>query len=581
MINKFEKYLVNKNDSIKKVLELFQYTSENSLPTGIAVVVGDNMNVIGAISEGDVRRAIISGSSINEQISNHYQSNPICLSHRLSYKEILVSLPEELSKRKRKSKKFLNNIIIVNDSGEFIKVISYNELWEQKVATHRHVVVLGLGYVGLTLGLVLSDEGFLVTGVDLDSDKITKLKNKESYVFENGLPELLREQSGRNFIPSLKIPEDGDVYVISVGTPVAKQKNNKYPKPILNYIKSLSKELGKKLKPGNLVILRSTVPTGTTRNIVIPLLEEYSGLKCGHDFHLSFAPERTAEGKALKELRELPQIIGGVNEDSVEATAALFRELTPTIVKVSSIEAAEMVKLINNSFRDIVFSYSNYVTKIASQYNLDIVEIIKAANQGYPRDPVPLPSPGVGGPCLTKDPYIFSTITNTDSNSEISLFEYGRMVNESMHKYIVDRVISEVGKLGKDITETKIFVCGLAFKGKPETGDVRNSSAVEIYHLLKYETKNILGHDPIASAQEIKDVGVTSVEFQEGIKNSDVVLFLNNNEYYEKLDMYDVVRKMGKNPIIVDGWKIFRAEDILNAKPSVYMDLSQIKKSII
>ena len=126
-----------------------------------------------------------------------------------------------------------------------------------------------------------------------------------------------------------------------------------------------------------------------------------------------------------------------------------------------------------------------------------------------------------------------------------------------------------------------IFVCGLAFKGKPETGDVRNSSAVEIYHLLKYETKNILGHDPIASAQEIKDVGVTSVEFQEGIKNSDVVLFLNNNEYYEKLDMYDVVRKMGKNPIIVDGWKIFRAEDILNARPCLYMDLSQIKKSVI
>ena len=581
MSNKFDKYLVNENDSIKKVLKVFQYTSENSLPTGIAVITDNKKEVIGVISEGDIRRAIIGGKNINDKIIDFYEKNPICINVNLSYQEILNKIPNELSIRKRKSKKFLNNIILVNDSGGFIKVISYNELWEQKVATHRHVVVLGLGYVGLTLGLVLSDEGFLVTGVDLDPDKITKLKNKESYVFEKGLPELLREQSGRNFIPSSKIPNDGDVYVISVGTPVAKQKNDKKPKPVLDFIKSLSKELGRKLKPGNLVILRSTVPTGTTRNIVIPLLEEYSGLKCGHDFHLSFAPERTAEGKALKELRELPQIIGGVNEDSVEATAALFRELTPTIVRVSSIEAAEMVKLINNSFRDIVFSYSNYVTQIASQYNLDIIEIIKAANQGYPRDPVPLPSPGVGGPCLTKDPYIFSTITNIDFNIEISLFEYGRLINENMHKYIVDRVISEIGKLGKDITDTKIFVCGLAFKGKPETGDVRNSSAVEIYHLLKHETKNILGHDPIASAQEIKDVGVTSVEFQEGIKNSDVALFLNNNEYYEKLDMYDVVRKMGKNPIIVDGWKIFRAEDILNAKPSVYMDLSQIKKSII
>jgi nucleotide sugar dehydrogenase len=579
MKDKFEIYMVSKKDTIKRVLQVFQFASDNSLPTGIAVVVDRDNCVEGVISEGDIRRAFIDGKTLDDEISNVYNKNPVCVNSQLSYKEILTLIPQRLSERNRKSKKFLGNIILSDDNNKFVKVLAYNELWEQKVASHRHVVVLGLGYVGLTLGLVLSDEGFFVTGVDLDIEKISKLKNKQSYVFEKGLPELLREQSGRNFVPSLEIPDDGDVYVISVGTPVSKGKGDKYPTPVLDYIISLSKELGKKLRPGNLVILRSTVPTGTTRNVVIPLLEEYSGLKCGQDFHLSFAPERTAEGKALKELRDLPQIIGGINEDSVEATAALFRELTPTIVKVSSIEAAEMVKLINNSFRDIVFAYSNYVSKIASGYNLDIIEIIKAANQGYPRDPVPLPSPGVGGACLTKDPYIFSTITNTDLSSEISLFEYGRMINESMHNYISDRVISEVAKLGKDITKIKIFVCGLAFKGKPETGDVRNSSAVEIYHLLKCKTKNIFGHDPIASLQEIKDVGVTSVEFQEGIENSDVILFLNNNEFYERLDMFDVVRKMGENPIIVDGWNIFRAEDILNAKPSVYMDLSQIKKS--
>ena len=579
MTNKFENYLVDKNDTISKVLKVFQYSSDNSLPTGIAVIVNKEKQVTGVISEGDIRRSIIGGKDINDKIDGIYEKNPICLNYKLSYQEILNIIPIELSKRNRKSKKFLNNIILINDSKEFIKIISYNELWEQKVATHRHVVVLGLGYVGLTLGLVLSDRGFLVTGVDLDNKKIDELKNKKSYVFENGLQELLREQSGKNFLPSLEIPDDGDVYVISVGTPVAKVNKEKSPIPILDYIKNLSTTLGKKLKPGNLVILRSTVPTGTTRKIVIPLLEKHSGLKCGSDFHLSFAPERTAEGKALKELRELPQIIGGINKDSVEATAALFRELTPIIVRVSSLEAAEMVKLINNSFRDIIFSYSNYVTQIASQYNLDIVEIIKAANQGYPRDPVPLPSPGVGGPCLTKDPYIFSTITKLNFENELSLFEYGRLINENMHKYVVKKVISQIKCLNKDISKSKIFVCGLAFKGKPETGDVRNSSAVEIYHLLKPYTKNIFGHDPVASINEIKNVGVTPIKFQEGVKNADVVLFLNNNIYYEKLDMFDVVRKMGNKPIIFDGWKIFRSDDILNAKPSVYMDLSQIKKS--
>ena len=577
--NKINKYFLNENDSIKKTLSVFQNTADLGLPAGLGIIVDNKNTVIGSISEGDIRRAIIGGSSLNDSIIKFYERNPICFNQSLSFKQILELIPIELSKRNRKSQKYLNKIILLDNNGCLVKILSYHELWEQRVAIHRNVVVLGLGYVGLTLALVLADEGFLVTGVDLDRTKIDKLLKKESYVHEKGIIELLNKQSGNNFIPTTVIPEDGDVYIISVGTPIKINDNTKKPKPFLDYIKNISIQVAEKLNPGNLVILRSTVPTGLSRSLVLPLLVKHSGLKCGKDFHLSFAPERTAEGKALQELRELPQIIGGINEESVEATAALFRELTSTIIRVSSLESAEMIKLINNTFRDIVFSYSNYITQICSQYNLDVFEIIKAANNGYPRNPVPYPSPGVGGPCLTKDPYIFSTVLKDKIGNDMTLFEHGRMINENMHSYILERIKNAINNTNKSIENCKIIVCGLAFKGNPETGDIRNSSAVEIHNLLKKESQNIFGHDPVASHDDIISEGINDCVLENEVNNADIIIFLNNHIFYQKLNINNIVLKMAKTPIIFDGWNIFRSQDILKIRSCTYMSLSHTEKS--
>jgi len=581
MNNDSDEYLVSKNNTIRDVLQVFQTTSSKNLPTGIAIVIDNSKKVIGSISEGDIRRALLSDFKLDQKIGSIYEKNPICFSEKYSYKEILEKIPNELQKRNRKSNRYLNKIIITNGSGKLDKVLGYHELWEQRVATHRHIVVLGLGYVGLTMALVLAEEGFLVTGVDADDGKINELNSGGSYIHEKGIQELLNSNLKSNFVPTCTIPNEGDVFIIAVGTPVVLNSESGKTEPVLDYIKEIAKQVGKKLNAGNLVILRSTVPTGLTRDVVLPLLEEYSEMKCGKDFHLVFAPERTAEGKALKELRELPQVIGGINHESVEAAAALFRELTSTIVRVSSLEVAEMTKLVNNSYRDIVFSYSNYICQIASKYNLDISEVIKAANQGYPRNRVPFPSPGVGGPCLTKDPHIFAL--SCDSKVDeigMTLFEYGRSINESMHNYVVSRVKKELSVLGKDIINCKILVCGLAFKGKPETGDVRNSSSVEIYQIIGLETENIYGHDPVASCEDIIKVGVRPVTFDDGMTDADAVLFLNNNRYYEDVNIVDAVKKMSEHPIIFDGWNLYRPDEVTSIRPSVYMNLSQVKSSI-
>ncbi|MBZ0264073.1 nucleotide sugar dehydrogenase [bacterium] len=544
---------------------------DHGLSAGIALVVDEKGTLVGAITDGDIRRTLLANNSLELNASNAMTKNPIVFPEATSYRMILKQLPLELEKRGRRAYKFLGKIILVDENGRPKRIVDYHQLWEQRVATHRHVIVLGLGYVGLTLALELAEEGINVTGVDVEADKVKMLSEGKSYVVEPGIEELLKEQLQRGFRVSTDVPADGDVFILAVGTPVHCKAGEVHPMPDLSYIRSAAKMVGEVITPGALVVLRSTVPVGCTREIVLPVLEEASGLKVGNDIHLTFAPERTVEGNALAELRTLPQIIGGVNDDSVEATVALFRELTPTIVRMESLEAAEMAKLINNSFRDYKFAFANEIAQICSQFNLDVNKLIRAANHGYPRDPVPLPSPGVGGPCLTKDPYILASADQQGIDKSLSY--HARRVNESMHEFVADSVIEELQKSGKNPFECSILICGLAFKGFPETGDLRNSSPMEIAHLLEKKVAKVYGYDPVASAQEIEEFGLTAVGLKTGFDNMDAVLFLNNHVSFKRLNMYETIRKMNAPALIYDAWDIFREEEVLQNDTVVYMGL--------
>lgn len=579
MSQRLSTLLIKRTERLFNIFERFEKASQEGLPKGLAIVVDDDGKLIGTVTDGDTRRAIITTKGFDISAGEIMQEDPIYFDENLSMQEIGEQLPYELEKRGRQSKKFLGKIIIVDKGKRPVKVIEYHQLWEQRIATHRHIVAVGLGYVGLTLALALSDTGFRITGVDVDQQKVDKLNSGESYIHEVGLPELLRENINKNFFASTKIPDDGDVFIISVGTPVIKTGDEELPRPILDYLDSSLKMIAEKLKPGNLVILRSTVPVSTCRSYVIPKLEEYTGMRCGFDFHLSFAPERTAEGKAIKELRELPQIIGGYNQDSVESTAAIFKELTNTIIRVESLEVAEMAKLINNSFRDYVFAYSNFVSQLAAKFNINIFNVIRAANEGYPRDKVPLPSPGVGGPCLTKDPYIFSSVTEKVDLKDV-VFKDSRYINEGMHPFIVEAIKKQLNELGKDIKTSKILVCGLAFKGYPETGDIRNSTSVEILKLLEQEGAEVYGYDPVALEEDIKEFDIKNVSIPEGFEGMDIAMFLNNHRSFEKMDVFNMVRALNDKPIVFDGWSSFHEEDVLNARPCIYMGLSHVSSSI-
>ena len=568
------------NSTLLDVLNIFEIANNFSLPNGIALVIDKNTkSLLGTITEGDLRRSLLHKNDLNVFASEIMNKTPIIFNENISFSEIINDLPIELLKRKRRSNKFLGKVVLVNDLNQPVRVLNYHELLEQRFALHRNIVILGMGYVGLTLALVMADAGFSVIGVEKDEHKLSKLLSGESYIHELGLPELLKEHVNRKLNFTNEIPNNSDVYIISVGTPI-NNLDDSIKSPDLAFLTSSCIEIGNNLKQGSLVVLRSTVPIGTSRNIVKKILEERSNLKCGFDFHLSFAPERTAEGRALKELRSLPQIVGGYNRDSLEATAALFRDLTPMIVKVDSLEAAEMAKLLNNSFRDYIFAFSNQCAKIANEFNIDIFKTIEAANNGYIRDPIPYPSPGVGGPCLTKDPYIFAKGAQTIENGG-EIFTHGRTVNESMIYYVFNKIVEQLNAIGKRLDSCNILICGLAFKGYPETSDLRNSPSIEVGNLFKGKVKNLYGHDPIASDDDLSHYGLIPVKIPDGFNDIDVVLFLNNHKKFEKISVFEMTRKMNDLPIVFDGWNIFHREGILSAKPSVYMGLSFTETSIL
>jgi nucleotide sugar dehydrogenase len=422
------------------------------------------------------------------------------------------------------------------------------------------VCVLGLGYVGLTLATVLSDVGYRVTGVDRDARLIAGVKAGKPHFHEKGLEEMMKAIARLPHPPVYQtgLPEScATVYVITVGTPILRPSLQ----PNLDYVRSATAEVAKVLRKGDLVILRSTVPVGTTRNVALPMLESTSGLKAGVDFDLAFCPERTVEGKALRELRELPQIVGGLNEAARERAARLFRRSTQTIIDVGSLESAEMLKIMDNTYRDVMFAYANQMALLCEGLGLDLVPLVRAANQGYNRNRIPVPSPGVGGACLSKDPYILASVCQA-AGVDASLFLLGRRINESLPVHAVDRVTHELEKSGKKLADAEVLVLGFAFKGKPETSDMRDSPTLDLVRVLQERGARVRGHDPLVPPEEIAALGVRVCAIDEGFRGADAVIVMLNHSAYEEMDIAGLLELARKPVVVVDGWHIFNPDDL-------------------
>jgi UDP-N-acetyl-D-mannosaminuronic acid dehydrogenase len=413
--------------------------------------------------------------------------------------------------------------------------------------------VLGLGYVGLTLALTLANVGFKIIGIDKDKEKIAKLQQGIPTLYEPQIEQLLKSVllSGNiSFAEDIQKIEEQVVYIISVGTPI----DNQTQEPNLTNLKNVVKEVGESIKKDDMVIVRSTVPVKTARNIIKPELENISNLKCPSDFYLATAPERTLQGAALKELRQLSQIIGGINEESVEKAASIFNKTTKTIVKVSSLEAAELIKLLDNTYRDITISVGNMCGKICKELDLDAREVIESANYGYSRNKILFPGAGVGGGCLVKDPYLL--IASLKGKLELELVKSSRRINDSMIDETIKLIKNGFKKVGREIENSKILILGFAFKGVPDTDDIRFSPTLPIVDFLKEQKSMLFGFDPVVPSKTIKELGVKGVpDFETG--EYDCVIIMNNNPKFRNIDFKKIEDKTKMPILVIDGWYLY------------------------
>ncbi len=435
----------------------------------------------------------------------------------------------------------------------------------------ENVCVLGLGFVGLTLSVVLADLGFKVYGLDINQQQVDIISSGDTPFHEDSMDSYLKRYVGSRFIPTTKLADvDADIYIISVGTPVDMDTK----KPTTQFIEAATKSLVPVLKEGDLVILRSTVPIGLTRNIVMPILNE-SGLKPGEGYFIAFAPERTTEGHAIPELRELPQIVGGYDRKSALLAERLFRRVATTVIDVGSLESAEMVKILNNTFRDVKFGYANQMALICKDFGLDMVKLVQAANYGYPRDKIPVPSPGVGGACLTKDPYILIDSCK-DIKNKPKIVEEARLLNEYVPVHLAQDLANNLQKINKDIKQAKIFIAGFAFKGHPETSDIRGSTTIDLLaelNNLGASKENIYGYDFVVDAADLNQYGVIGTDLETGFEAADAIIIMNNHKKFRKIDIMSYVANAANDCIFVDGWHLFEPTNITSINSVKYLSV--------
>jgi len=408
------------------------------------------------------------------------------------------------------------------------------------------VGVVGLGYVGLTLAVTLAKKGFTVFGADRVPRVVEALAAGRPHLFEPGVEEAWRAFLGERLHVATTLPRDPlDAVVLCVSTPVESATHA----PDLEGLRAAARAVAEGCAPDTLVIVRSTVPVGASRGVVLPeLLARWGRAR------LAFCPERTIQGQALRELEQLPQVVGGLDDASAEAAAALFARVTPRVVRVSSLEAAELVKLVNNCHTDLIYSFGNEVALLAERAGLDPLEVIRAANVDYPRPD--LSRPGyVGGGCLSKDPYILLA-SGKALGHEPWLVGRARALNEYLPGHVARRFLALLGQARGGLDGARVALLGFAYKGWPPTDDMRGAPVLPMLEVFREARLTLVGHDFLVAPQIIRDLGVEPRPLEHVFDGADGVLVVTDHPEYAKLDLGAALAQLRRPALVYDSWRI-------------------------
>jgi UDP-N-acetyl-D-mannosaminuronic acid dehydrogenase len=391
------------------------------------------------------------------------------------------------------------------------------------------ICVLGLGYIGLPTASMFAAQGHQVLGVDINAGLVDRLSRGEVHIQEPGLNILVQSatQSG-NLRVGLTV-EPSDVYIIAVPTPFAHGSPNEstaQPRPDLSHVEAAARSIVPHLAPGNLVILESTSPPGTTRDVLPPILES-SGLTCGDGFALAYCAERVLPGHILTELVTNDRVIGGIDDTSAHRARDLYTCFVEGSIYETDATTAEMVKLMENTFRDVNIALANEFSVVADRIGIDVTEAIALANH-HPRVNILRPGPGVGGHCIAVDPWFI-----VDAARDVTqLIRAAREVNDSQP----ERVAGLIGEAVQDIEAPTIALLGLAYKS--DVDDMRESPAVEVVRHLRAQGHQLRLHDPLVEGQ-IDDVRIDR-DLSTTLFGADIMAVLTDHSMYRQLDPSDL-----------------------------------------
>jgi UDP-N-acetyl-D-mannosaminuronic acid dehydrogenase len=387
------------------------------------------------------------------------------------------------------------------------------------------ICVLGLGYIGLPTASTFASHGLQVVGVDVNPRVLATLRKGEIHIHEPGLREALESALKTGNLTVNEVPVEADAFIIAVPTPFHDDKfgeynGRQYKLADMRSVASAAGAIVPVLRKGNLVVLESTSPPRTTIDLLIPILEK-SGLKAGSDFHLAYSPERVLPGQILRELVENARVIGGVTPESAAAGRDLYAIFVKGQIVVTDATTAEMVKLMENTYRDVNIAIANEFARLAERFGVDAWEAIKIASL-HPRVKILNPGPGVGGHCISVDPWFF-----VEAAPDLSTLIYAaRRVNDSQPHFALELVRKAVG----DFHGKKIAALGLAFK--PDVDDLRESPAVEVIRLLQAEGATVKAFEPFKSEADLPGVPAVPT-LAAALKDADaVVLLVNHTEMH-------------------------------------------------
>jgi len=413
--------------------------------------------------------------------------------------------------------------------------------------SYRKICVVGLGYIGLPLACTLAKLKYKVYGVDIKEEVVSLLKLGKSHIEEKGLPSLLQQVINSNNLEVKIKPVHADCYIITVPTPNLESKNAD-----LSFIKNALKSIIPFLKKGNLIILESTVPPGTTVDFVLPILSN-AGFNVGVDIYLAYSPERILPGNMLHELVHNPRTVGGINTASTKAAFDVYNIFVKGKITLTDSTTAEMVKLMENTYRDINIAIANEFSRICQKNGVDIYSAIKLANQ-HPRVDILNPGPGVGGHCISVDPWFL--INSAPEESILS--KKARNINDSQPNFIIELVKKKMGPLNN----FKIGILGLAYKA--DVGDFRESPSLEIINILKKQCSLINSYDPFSRKESIKGIKRFDT-INEALKDVDIIIFLVPHKFFKKITPKEL-EKITPARYIFDFCKTFNRREWADSK---------------